>query len=203
MFGQRDNVLRTLAQGRDSKLELAEAVEKIPPEASFPNGCLKILVGGSDDPDIDFDFAVAAQTVKRLAVKHPQQFHLSLQLKFANFVQEKRAFVGHFKEAWLGGVGAAEGPSLGWAEPLEAPPRFSHFAEIGVSERPAAGRVWQKTRPGCPTIKFKGVLTGVRAKVRGSTHARPAASKRRNRPGAGLGGLSVARPDAAQGDMAK
>src|SRR5712672_2269907 len=112
MFSQRDNVLRTLAQGRDSKLELAEAVEKIPPEASFPNGCLKILVGGSDDPDIDFDFAVAAQTVKRLAVKHPQQFHLSLQLKFANFVQEKRAFVGHFKEAGLGGVSAAEGPSF-------------------------------------------------------------------------------------------
>ncbi len=69
----------------------------------------EILVGGRDNADIDFDLAVAAQTVEGLAIQHAQQFHLSLQLQFADFVEEQRALVGQFKQTGLGGIGAAEG----------------------------------------------------------------------------------------------
>ena len=33
-------------------------------------------------------------------------------MQVANFVEEKRALVGHFEQTWFGGVGAAEGPFL-------------------------------------------------------------------------------------------
>ncbi len=51
---------------------------------------------------------MATQPVERLAIEHAQQFHLGLQLQFADFVEEQRALVGHFEQARLGSVGAAE-----------------------------------------------------------------------------------------------
>ena len=88
---------------------MAEAVEEILAEAAILDRGFEILIGGGDDADIDVDLAVTAETVEGLAVEDAQQFHLSLRLQFADFVEEKSAFVGQFEQAGLGDVGAAEG----------------------------------------------------------------------------------------------
>ena len=112
MFGEGNDVLGALPEWRNAELNLTETVKEILAEPAFFDRGFEILVGGSDNADIDLDLAVAAEAVERLAVEHAQQFHLRLQLQFADFVEEKRAPVGHFEQALFGGVGAAEGTFL-------------------------------------------------------------------------------------------
>src|SRR5438270_7163072 len=84
-------------------------MEEILPEARLSDRSFKILVGCRHDPHIHFDLAMSTQSIERLPVKHTQQLHLSLQLEFANFVQEERAFVSQLEQSRLRTVGAAEG----------------------------------------------------------------------------------------------
>ena len=108
MFRQRNNILRPLAQRRHAQLELAEAMKQILAEAAVLHCGFQILVGRGDDAHVNFDLAVPAQTVERLTVEHAQQFDLSLQLQFADFVEEQRSLVGQFEQPGLGRIGAAE-----------------------------------------------------------------------------------------------
>src|SRR5579864_1274337 len=103
MFREGNDVFGSLAQR-----ELAEAVKQILAEAAFFDCGFEILIGSGDNADVDVNFAVAAETVEGLAIEHAQQFHLGLQLQFADFVEKKGALVGHFEEAWLGNIGSAE-----------------------------------------------------------------------------------------------
>ena len=109
MFGEGDDILGALAQRRNAQLELSKAVEEVLTEAAFFDGGFEILVSGGDDADVDFNLAVTAETVEGLAIEHAQEFHLSLQLQFADFVEEESAFLGEFEKAGLRGIGAAEG----------------------------------------------------------------------------------------------
>ena len=68
------------------------------------------MVGGGHNAHIHADLFASAQAVIWHAVQHAQQLHLNLQVEIADFIQEKRAFVGHFKESGF------------WASaPLKAP----------------------------------------------------------------------------------
>src|ERR1035438_9712010 len=97
-------------RGRRSVIrKLPEAVEEILAEAAFLDRGFEILVGGGDNANIDVDLAVAAETVEGLAIEHAQQLHLSLQLQFPDFVEEKSALVGQFEKAGFGSIGATEG----------------------------------------------------------------------------------------------
>src|ERR1700685_4783499 len=109
MFGEGDDVFWAFAQWRNAKLELAEAVKEIAAEAAGLDCGFEILIGGGDDAHINVDVAIPAETVKGLAVENTKQLDLHLQLQFADFVEEKCAFVGEFEKAGLGGIGSAEG----------------------------------------------------------------------------------------------
>src|SRR5690348_18046466 len=112
MFGKGDNILRPLAQRRHAKLKLTETMEQVLAEAAVFDRGFEILVRGSHDAHVNFDLAMAAEPVKRLAVEHTQQLYLRLQLQFADFIEEKRALVGEFEQSRLRGVGATEGTFL-------------------------------------------------------------------------------------------
>ncbi len=109
---QRGNIFGTLAQWWNPQLELAQAVVKILAETPFFHRQLKILIGGGNHAHVDGDFPIPTQPVIWSAVQNAQQFHLDLRLQFANFVEKNRALVGHFKQAGLRGIGAAEGSLL-------------------------------------------------------------------------------------------
>src|ERR1700676_355476 len=108
MLGKGDNVFWALSQRRNSKLELAQAMEKIFAETAFSHGDFQVLVGGRDDPHIHCDLAVSSQTVVRSAVQHSQQLDLNMGWQFADFIQEERSLVGQLEKSRLGVVGAAE-----------------------------------------------------------------------------------------------
>ncbi len=83
-------------------------MKEILAEAAILDRSFEVLIGGGDNADVDFNFAVAAETIEGLAVEHTQQLDLSLRLQFADLVEEERALVGEFEEPGLGGIGAAE-----------------------------------------------------------------------------------------------
>ena len=103
----------TMSSGRSRsggtrELELAETMKKILAEAAFANRGFQVLIGRGDDTDVYLDFPVPPETIEGLPIQHAQQLYLSVQLQFADFVEEQRPSVGHFKQAWLGSVSPAE-----------------------------------------------------------------------------------------------
>ena len=78
-----------------------------------------------------------AQAIKRLSIKHAQQLHLSLQLQFPDFVEEKRASIGQLEQARLGCVGAAE-RALFVAEQFALHQVFRKGGAVDVDPRTAA-----------------------------------------------------------------
>ena len=72
MFGEGNDVLGALPQWRNAELNLTETVKKILAEAAVFDRCFEILVGGSDNADIDLDLTVAAEAVERLAIEYAQ-----------------------------------------------------------------------------------------------------------------------------------
>src|SRR3954454_25300461 len=112
MLGKGHRVLRPLAQRRNSQLKLAEAMKEPLAEPSFSYSCLKVLVRGGNDADVNLDLAMSTEPAKRLPIQHAQQFHLPLQLQFADLVQKERSPVGEFKEPRFRRIGAAEGAFL-------------------------------------------------------------------------------------------
>src|SRR5258708_18162072 len=85
MFGQRNNVLRALAQGRYAKLKLAQPMEKILPKPSRRYSLVEILIRGRNDTHVHLNLSMSAQAVKRISVEHAQQLDLSLKLQFSDF----------------------------------------------------------------------------------------------------------------------
>src|SRR5215472_7137180 len=108
MLRESDDVFRTLPQRRNTKLELAEAVEQILAKSALLHRGFEVLIGGSNNSNIDLDLAVSAQTVKRLAIEDAQQLHLRLQLQFADFIEKQRSPICQLEQPGLGAVSAAE-----------------------------------------------------------------------------------------------
>jgi hypothetical protein len=106
MLGQGNDILGALAQGGHAQLKLAKPMEKILAKAAGGNGRIEILIGGGNDTDIDLNLAVTAEPVERISIQDTQELDLSLQLQFADFIEEERTLVGKFEQAGLGRIGA-------------------------------------------------------------------------------------------------
>ena len=66
---------------------------------AFLNLLPEVHVGGGQDAHIDADFLHAAQVHKLLFLQHAQELGLGFHAHGADFVEEQRAFVGHFEQA--------------------------------------------------------------------------------------------------------
>ena len=71
MLGQRDDIFWPLPQRWHAKLKLTQSMEQILAKPSGRDRAIEVVVGRSDDANVHFDFAVAAQPVKRIPVQHP------------------------------------------------------------------------------------------------------------------------------------
>ena len=109
---QDQGILTPLAQWGGFNTQHIQAVIEIFPELLLLNRQLQILVGGGDDSQIDGDITGAAQPAERLMLQHPQQLGLQRRAHLADLIQEERALVGFFQQAFLGGLGIGEGAFL-------------------------------------------------------------------------------------------
>jgi hypothetical protein len=93
----RQNILGPLAKWRDEVLDYVEPIIEILAEGAFAHRLAQIFVGGGDDAQVDADVSQPSQPAEALVLKHPQEFRLQQQRDLANFVQEKRSFVGQLE----------------------------------------------------------------------------------------------------------
>ncbi|MEY4258681.1 MAG: hypothetical protein RJA56_1582 [Pseudomonadota bacterium] len=76
-----------------------ESVVQVFAELVFGDVLFQVFVGRGDDANINGDGLVGAQWLDLSLLQHPQEFDLHVQGQVANFVQENRAAIGHFKAA--------------------------------------------------------------------------------------------------------
>ena len=72
MLGECNDILGTLTQRRYAKLKLSQAMIKVVAKPSRRHRCFQILIRGGDDADVDLNFPMAPQPVKRISIQNPQ-----------------------------------------------------------------------------------------------------------------------------------
>ena len=105
---QRD-IFFALAQRRQVEGDDVEAMEQIFAEAAFADEFAQIFVGGGEDADVDFDGFGAAEAHELALLDHAQKLGLGFGADGGNFVEENRALIGDFEEAFFRCDGAGEG----------------------------------------------------------------------------------------------
>src|SRR5262249_25366771 len=97
--GEKGNVGAPLTQRRQNNRQNVETIVEIGPEPALLHSFFKVAIAGRDDAHVDFYRATAAEWLKLVFLEDPQQLHLRVRGKFADFIKEQRSTVGEFKPA--------------------------------------------------------------------------------------------------------
>ena len=108
MAEQRD-VGFTLPQRRNVDRDHLQAVVEVLPEASGLHFLIEIEIGGRDHPHVYLHRGMAAHRQHLFFLQKTQQLHLQPRGNLGNLVQENRAAVGHFNQAFFIGIGPGKG----------------------------------------------------------------------------------------------
>ncbi len=101
MLGEQRNVFAAGAQRRQVDGDDVEAVEEILAEAAVAHRLAQIDVGGGEDAHVHLDLLNAAEMHEALVLQHAQDLGLRVHAHGGDFVEEERAAVGDFEEAFL------------------------------------------------------------------------------------------------------
>src|SRR5262249_9089955 len=109
---QHQSVALALAQWRHPDRNLVQPVEQILAKAPFAHHPVEVLVGRTDDADIDLYRSAAANPLDHLILQKAQELNLDRQWHIADFVEKQGAGMGAFDapDGLLDGTG--EGPLL-------------------------------------------------------------------------------------------
>src|SRR6185295_3956016 len=76
-----------------------EAIEQIFAEAALRDFFPQVLLGRTDQADIDINSVVPTNTLKLPLLEHPQEFHLDDRRDFTDLVQKQSASMRQFKSS--------------------------------------------------------------------------------------------------------
>src|SRR4029077_7331874 len=105
-------VFATVSQWRDDERHGGDAGVQIFAGKFFANALRKIAIGGDDDANVDFDGLCSANAFETTFLENAQQFGLAGQGELANFIEKKRAALGHFASVGFAVVGSGEGAAF-------------------------------------------------------------------------------------------
>ncbi len=108
MSEQRGHVFATVAQRRQPEVDDVQAMIQIFAEAAFAYERQQLHIGSGDDADIDLNLFRAAQAHEFALLDNAKELGLRFRADGGDFVEENRALVGDFEEAFLGSHGAGE-----------------------------------------------------------------------------------------------
>ena len=100
------NVHRPLAQRGQANRERVDAVEQVFAEASVAHEEIERAVRRRDQPEVDGNRSVAAESLESPFLEHAQQLRLRDDREVADLVEEEGALVGHLEASGLAIVGA-------------------------------------------------------------------------------------------------
>ena len=107
-----DDILAALAQWRQMDRDDVETVVQVRAEGAVAHPLMQVAVGGGDDPYVDADGLLAADTVELALFEGAQDFRLRARRHLGNLVEEERPLVGELELPELLGVGIGEGPAF-------------------------------------------------------------------------------------------
>ena len=101
VLGEQGNVFAAGAQRRQVDGDDVEAVEEVFAEAAVAHRLAQVDVGGGDDAHVHLNLLNAAQVHEAAVLQHAQDLGLRVHAHGGDLVQEERAAVGDFEEAFL------------------------------------------------------------------------------------------------------
>ena len=105
------DVFSPFTKRRQLDVDDVQAVVKILAEPALLDQLLEIHVGGRNDPDIDLDGVDTAQSHELSFLDDPQELRLRFQSYRSDLIEENRALVRDFEEAFLCCDSACERPA--------------------------------------------------------------------------------------------
>ena len=108
VLDEQRNIFAALAQRRQVKRDHVQTVEQILAERAFAHHLPQIDVGRGDDAHVDVHLLHAAEMHELAILQHAQYLGLRVHGHCADFVEEKRAAIGNFKQSFLGRDRAGE-----------------------------------------------------------------------------------------------
>src|SRR5438445_605187 len=108
-FGQRQDILYTLAQGRDVEFHHVQAIEEVLAETASFDFVFKIAIGRRQDARIGLQFAIRTDAAEAAILRDAQQLGLKRRRHVADFVEENGPIPGMLEPANALRRGASEG----------------------------------------------------------------------------------------------
>ncbi len=167
MVGQKQNVLPSVAQGRQVNGEHVDSVVQVRAEVPVLDRLIQVAIGGHDDPDVGRSGFVRADPLILLLLQNPQELDLNRPGEVPDFVQEERAPLGLFDPPDAG-LGRAGKGALLVAEQLAFQQSLAQRCAVDLHKRPAGagagimhGRGDQfLSRPGLTADQHGGIAAG-------------------------------------------
>src|SRR5262249_47246736 len=94
---ERRDLLSPLPQGRHLDLDDVEAVVEILAEFALGHGLLEAPVGCSDDPGVDLDRRVSADSREAKVLQYMEEFGLQREGKLTDLIEVDGTLVGVFE----------------------------------------------------------------------------------------------------------
>ncbi len=111
-FTQQINVAVSFAEGRNLDRNDIQPVVKIAPEFFFIDTSQEVGIGRGDDPHINGNGVVTADTINLPFLDDPQELRLQMYIHFSDLIQQKRPVIGQFELAELSLAGSRKGTFL-------------------------------------------------------------------------------------------
>jgi hypothetical protein len=106
---QEGDVAFAVAEWRECDGDDTDAVEEVFAELALVDHLLKVVVGGSNEAEVDLARTLGADTLDGLFLEDAEQLALEEEWERADLVEEEGAAVGEFNLPGMGGVGSGEG----------------------------------------------------------------------------------------------
>ena len=102
MASQQRDIFPPLTQRRNFNRHHVQAIVEILAKTSGIHLCGKIAMSRRNQPDINRDGLVAADTLNFALLNRTQQTNLHHRRDIANFIEKQRAAIGNFKTTTMG-----------------------------------------------------------------------------------------------------
>jgi hypothetical protein len=112
MSSEGQDIVGTLAKGRDSNRDHGEAEEEIFSKATFRDFLLEISIGGDDNSDVDGPNLIIADPSNLALLENPQQLGLEALADLPDLIQKEGASRRFFEETLTRAIGTGKRAAL-------------------------------------------------------------------------------------------
>src|SRR5271168_5098228 len=108
MIEQDGHIAFALTQRRHEEGNHIDAKVEVLAEAALADAIFQVVVGGRDQPKINFFGRAAAEALHGTLLQDAQEFALKVGIESSDFIEEDSAALRQFNQAGLGGIGPGE-----------------------------------------------------------------------------------------------